>query len=483
MRWKIRGIKMNKLQLNGTSIWDQVFMYHKEMRNSARLLYLYLLTNPMSNIAGIYKISTKRILFDLNTTDAILEQDFKILKYFRQVYRCGSYIIIRDASLFIQKPTKAIIKEWNKIIDKLPLKVKTKLERIKYKTIDGTAFKIENKDETPFLFDKIELKNCLANMLKTKQAKIENKKEGVQKEGEGINPPKEPRKELIIEEEEDKRKEALKPPKSSELKEKLQEENSDVKEIIKELKQETENDPSDWYFTSDYAQNTNEIDNAFTDEDDPYYVPTEEDNLKECQENNYEDEADSSSVEDDSVSEEEVIEDEIIMDVNCNNQDKIIQNIDSFMDEGFYRQAYKYVADYIIKKNNTIVENIGNKKVEYEAYFELLCNVLEGKNDDYLAFIILDFLQYKGFYQEINSITFARSFRGEGRQFVFVFREDTRRNNDKFYSKKAVKNLLNILYDYVENGEDKEGGLYCWYTDTKKKKDKEKIITKELALA
>ena len=335
---------MNKLQLNGTSIWDQVFMYHKEMRNSSRLLYLYLLTNPMSNIAGIYKISTKRILFDLNTTDAILEQDFKILKYFRQVYRCGSYIIIRDASLFIQKLIKSIIKEWNKIIDKLPLKVKTKLERIKYKTIEGTVFKIENKDETPFLFDKIELKNCFANMLETKQAKIENKKEGVQKEGEGINPPKEPRKELIIEEEEDKRKEALKPPKSSELKEKLQEENSDVKEIIKELKQETENDPSDWYFTSDYAQNTNEIDNAFTDEDAPYYVPTEEDNLKECQENNYENEADSYSVEDDSVSEEEVIEDEIIMDVNCNNQDKIIQNIDSFMDEDLYRQSYKYNA-------------------------------------------------------------------------------------------------------------------------------------------
>lgn len=502
---------MNKLQLNGTSIWDQVFMYHEEMRNSARLLYLYLLTNTISNIAGIYKISKKRMLFDLNTTDAILEWDFKLLKYFKQVYRCGSYIIIKDASLFIQKPTKAIIKEWNKIIDNLPIKVKEKLERIKYKKIDGKPYKIEiNQDEKPMLFEVNELKECYTKLLKEykqkkikTEDKIEDKKDGVQKESEGINPPKPIRKELIIEEEEEEIKKGLKVPESQEIQEEIiedVEEKIEENESVEDILEDEEDDPSEWYFRKENIQHASEIKNEFTDEDDPYYIPTEEDYLKEWEKNNfnhedeessfyedgseasYEDEADSSYMEDNSVAEEEVVEDEVIMGLNCNNKDKIIQNVDSFMDEDFYRQAYKPIADFIIKKNNRIIENIGNEDVEKTAYFDLFCNVLETKNDDYLAAVILDFLQYKGFYKDINVITFARAYNGEGKQFINSFRENTRQNHNKFYSKKAMVKLFNILYGYLENGEDKVGGLYCWYSDIRKKEKAEEKV-EELSFA
>ena len=480
---------MNKLQLNGTSIWDCPFMIDPRMGNKERLLYIYLLTSALSNIAGVYKISNKRICFDLDWMQSELKACFLRLKDLKKISRCGSYIIIKDASLFIQKPTKAIIKEWNKIIDNLPIKVKEKLERIKYKKIDGKLYKIEiNQDEKPLSFEVNELKECYTKLLedyKQRKAedKIEDKIDGVQKESEGINPPKPIRKELIIEEE-DERKKVLKAPEKEEIKDEVIKET--VEDILKEDKKETEYDPSEWYFREEYNQHSNEINNEFTDEDDPYYVPTEKDYLKEWQENNfnYDDEADGSCIEEDRAYEEEIIEDEIIMDINCNEKDKVIHNIDTFMEDKYYKEAYKPIADSIIEKNNIIKENIGNKKIEYQAYFKLFCNVLETKNDDYLGFIILDFLQYKGFYEEANVISFARASNGEAKQVINYLRSNIREDGNKFYSKKAMSKLLDILYNYVENGEDKMGGLYCWYSDIRKKeKLEEKNKVAELTFA
>jgi hypothetical protein len=86
-----------------TSFWDDEWV--QTLDPSEKLLYLYLMTNPLTNIAGVYKISNRRIGFDtgfnLETINNILEK----FKNRGKVYRFNEYIAI---------PTWPKHQEWEK---------------------------------------------------------------------------------------------------------------------------------------------------------------------------------------------------------------------------------------------------------------------------------------------------------------------------------------------------------------------------------
>ena len=54
-----------------TSFWDDEWI--QELDPSEKLLYLYLMTNPLTNIAGVYKLSIRRISFDTGFTEDIVK--------------------------------------------------------------------------------------------------------------------------------------------------------------------------------------------------------------------------------------------------------------------------------------------------------------------------------------------------------------------------------------------------------------------------
>ncbi len=69
-----------------TSFWDDKWIM--ELNPSEKFLYMYLLTNPLTNIAGIYKITKNRISFDsgfeISTVEEIImrfEKDRKAFHY------------------------------------------------------------------------------------------------------------------------------------------------------------------------------------------------------------------------------------------------------------------------------------------------------------------------------------------------------------------------------------------------------------------
>ena len=79
---------MSKQRYVDTRFWDDTYIC--TLDPSEKLLFLYLLTNPLTNICGIYEISMKRIVFDTGfnqeTVERILarfERDGKVL------YRSG----------------------------------------------------------------------------------------------------------------------------------------------------------------------------------------------------------------------------------------------------------------------------------------------------------------------------------------------------------------------------------------------------------
>ena len=124
---------MYKLGNKRLNLWDEPFMQSQQMTSDLKILYLYLLSNDVSNIAGVYKITNRRILFDLCNPSLNLKVLFFQLRRMKKVYRCGDYVIIKDAPLYIKKMTKPIIKEMDEILYELPDKIKTKMKKIHYK--------------------------------------------------------------------------------------------------------------------------------------------------------------------------------------------------------------------------------------------------------------------------------------------------------------------------------------------------------------
>lgn len=53
---------MKKLRSINTNVWDDVWFV--ELEPEEKLIWLYLLTNPLTNLIGIYEISKKKIQFD-----------------------------------------------------------------------------------------------------------------------------------------------------------------------------------------------------------------------------------------------------------------------------------------------------------------------------------------------------------------------------------------------------------------------------------
>jgi hypothetical protein len=66
---------MEKLRSVNTKFWNDPFI--ETLDNKEKLLFLYLLTNPLANILGIYEISLSRISFDTGLTIDTVEKALK----------------------------------------------------------------------------------------------------------------------------------------------------------------------------------------------------------------------------------------------------------------------------------------------------------------------------------------------------------------------------------------------------------------------
>ena len=138
---------MFKFEKNMSNIWDRPFMHRKDVSYCGRLLYSYLLTCSLSNIAGVFLISNSRIMFDTALKKQELSEAWRELRRGKKVFRVGSYVIIKDAPFFLPKKTKTEERRFRSILNALPLKVKEKLEKIGYFSyMEVRGFVLDEKD-------------------------------------------------------------------------------------------------------------------------------------------------------------------------------------------------------------------------------------------------------------------------------------------------------------------------------------------------
>lgn len=113
-----------KLRSVNTKFWDDSFI--TELDSQQKLLFLYLLTNPLTNLLGIYEISIKRIKFDTGLNNETLQKGLKRFETLRKCFYIDGYIILTN---FLKNQSlnpnmkKAVTKAWRGLHEKLRNKI------------------------------------------------------------------------------------------------------------------------------------------------------------------------------------------------------------------------------------------------------------------------------------------------------------------------------------------------------------------------
>ena len=117
---------MAKQRVVNVKFWDDTHIM--KLDPTEKLLFLYFLTNPLTNISGIYEISLRRIAFDTGIDGDMVD---KIMKRFEKdkkiIYREGWIYLINFVKNQNWNPSviSGIIRE----ISCIPIKIKDKLEQ------------------------------------------------------------------------------------------------------------------------------------------------------------------------------------------------------------------------------------------------------------------------------------------------------------------------------------------------------------------
>jgi hypothetical protein len=87
--------KQTKHRYFSTSFWDDEWIC--SLKPLEKLLYVYLLTNSLANIAGVYKITDRRICFDTGLTPKQMQEFMEKFQDAHKAIRMGEYIVILNA--------------------------------------------------------------------------------------------------------------------------------------------------------------------------------------------------------------------------------------------------------------------------------------------------------------------------------------------------------------------------------------------------
>lgn len=100
--------------------------YIEKLSPDEKLIFLYLLTNPLANVLGIYEIRTKRIGFETGYDIEVVENVLSRFERDKKVLRHEDWIVMVN-HLKNQANNPSIIQGCQRILDELPEDIKTRV--------------------------------------------------------------------------------------------------------------------------------------------------------------------------------------------------------------------------------------------------------------------------------------------------------------------------------------------------------------------
>jgi len=124
-----------------TTFWDDDFI--QSLDPSEKLVYLYFMTNPLTNLAGVYKITVKRMCYDTGFNADTINHIIAKFEKAGKAYMKGEYIILPSWPKHQSWETKNDIKKGIvSILDKLPTDIMCFLKAVNYR-FDLTPWGVE----------------------------------------------------------------------------------------------------------------------------------------------------------------------------------------------------------------------------------------------------------------------------------------------------------------------------------------------------
>lgn len=106
------------------SFWTD--SYIEKLTPDEKLIFLYLLTNPLCNVAGIYEIRTKRIGFETGYDIEVIENILSRFERDKKILRHDDWIVLIN-HIKNQSINPSIIQGCQRIFNELPRPIKTRV--------------------------------------------------------------------------------------------------------------------------------------------------------------------------------------------------------------------------------------------------------------------------------------------------------------------------------------------------------------------
>lgn len=110
-----------KLRSINTKFWDDSYII--ELETKEKLLFLYLLSNPLTNLAGVYEITFKKISFDTGLELKEVKEIFSKFEKDKKIIYSNGFIIIKNF-LKNQSCNETMLKNVEKTVNQLHSNIK-----------------------------------------------------------------------------------------------------------------------------------------------------------------------------------------------------------------------------------------------------------------------------------------------------------------------------------------------------------------------
>lgn len=115
---------MSKLRSVNTKFWQDPFV--ENLKPNDKLLFLYLLTNPLTNLLGVYEVTIKRICYDTGLTQVMVENGLEGFANHFKAFFIDNYIVLPNwlkNQHLNANMKKAVEKEFNNLPNELKVKL------------------------------------------------------------------------------------------------------------------------------------------------------------------------------------------------------------------------------------------------------------------------------------------------------------------------------------------------------------------------
>ena len=132
---------MAKNRMINTKFWDDNYITTLDFKE--KLIFLYLLTNPLTNISGVYEVSLNRIAFDTGIDSLSIQETLSKFSKSDKIYYIDGWIFIRNFSKHQKAKSRKIQIGIKHSLSEIPAKVKQKIDSL------SIAFDISESESEP----------------------------------------------------------------------------------------------------------------------------------------------------------------------------------------------------------------------------------------------------------------------------------------------------------------------------------------------